>query len=98
MNRFAPLLAAATLAMAGCATAADPAGQFEIPEGAEETVRTEANGDTVTEYRVDGRLRALKVQPARGPTYYLYDRDGDGIVDDETDGVSPVYFKLFEWN
>jgi hypothetical protein len=30
--------------------------------------------------------------------YYLFDRNGDGIVDDERDGVSPVYFKLFEWN
>ena len=97
MNRFATALAAAVL-LGACATSADPVDPFQVPEGAEETIRTEANGDTVTEYRVDGRVRALKVEPARGPTYYLYDRDGDGIVDNDRDGVSPVYFKLFEWN
>ena len=90
------VVSAVALALAACATSGGPLDQ--IPEGAEEAVRTEANGDVVTEYRVDGRLRALKVVPSRGPTYYLYDRDGDGVVDGERDGVSPVYFKLFEWN
>ena len=91
-------LSSALLALAACATmpASDPA--TDIPPDAVPTTRTEANGDVVTEYRVDGRVRALKVEPSRGPTYYLYDRDGDGIVDNERDGVSPVYFKLFEWN
>lgn len=95
MHRFAAALAAA-LMLAACATYGGTPG--EIPENAVETVRTEANGDVVTEYRVDGRLRALRVEPARGATYYLFDRDGDGVVDSERDGVSPVYFKLFEWN
>ena len=37
---------------------------------------------TVTEYRVNGRLRAIKVQPDGGfPAYYLYDTDGDGRLD-----------------
>lgn len=86
---------AALLALAGCAsTGAGPEG---IPEGAVEATRTEPNGDQVTEYRVDGRLRALRVVPSRGAPYFLYDRDGDGIVDGERDGVQPVYFKLFEW-
>ncbi|MDQ3495308.1 MAG: DUF2782 domain-containing protein [Pseudomonadota bacterium] len=84
------------LLLPACATlGADSAAQ--IPPGAVETTRTESNGDVVTEFRVDGRLRALKVVPSRGPTYYLYDRDGDGIVDRERDGISPVYYKLFEW-
>ncbi|GGJ96710.1 DUF2782 domain-containing protein [Luteimonas terricola] len=95
MNRFAAALATALL-LGACATYDEPAGQ--IPEGAVETIRTEANGDVVTEYRVDGRLRALRVEPSRGATYYLFDRNGDGVVDSERDGVSPVYFKLFEWN
>ena len=38
------------------------------------------------------------LEPSRGVPYYLFDRDGDGIVDNDTDGVAPVYFKLFEWN
>ena len=40
-------------------------------------------------------LRVVKVQPKRGPAYYLQDRNGDGRPDD--DKVSPVYFKLFGW-
>src|SRR3989337_2896784 len=59
------------------------ASEGTIPEDAVETTRTEPNGDQVTEFRVDGRLRALKVVPSRGPTYYLYDRNGDGVVDEE---------------
>jgi hypothetical protein len=96
MNRFAPALAAALL-LGACATYDDDPA-MRIPEGAAETTRTEPNGDVVTEYRVDGRLRALRVEPSRGAPYYLFDRNGDGIVDNETDGVAPVYFKLFEWN
>jgi hypothetical protein len=85
---------ACALLMSACATLG---GDDDIPEDAVETTRTEPNGDQVTEFRVDGRLRALKVVPSRGPTYYLYDRNGDGVVDEERDGVQPVYFKLFEW-
>ena len=37
---------------------------------------------TVSEYRVNGRLRAIKVQPDGDvPAYYLYDTDGDGRLD-----------------
>ncbi|QDW66874.1 DUF2782 domain-containing protein [Luteimonas granuli] len=95
MHRFAFALAAALL-LGACASAGDPLEA--IPADAVATTRTEANGDIVTEYRVDGRLRALRVQPARGPEFYLFDRNGDGVVDNQRDGVSPVYFKLFEWN
>ena len=40
------------------------------------------NQSTVTEYRLGGRLRAIKVQPDGDfPPYYLYDTDGDGRLD-----------------
>jgi hypothetical protein len=91
---------ACALLLSACATlgGGSAASEDTIPEDAVETTRTEANGDQITEFRVDGRLRALKVAPSRGPTYYLYDRNGDGVVDEERDGVQPVYFKLFEWD
>ena len=95
MKRLATTLLVA-LSLGACASMGDPAA--DIPDDAVEATRTEANGDVVTEYRVDGRLRALKVTPSRGVPYYLFDRNGDGIVDEERDGVAPVYFKLFEWN
>lgn len=95
-------LALLTLAIAiclapGCATtgtADDPTADLT---GADVVTRTEANGDVISEYRVAGQLQMVKVVPARGPTYYLIDRDGDGRPDDEGP-VSPVYWKLFEWN
>ena len=83
---------AATLALAACATTSP-----DIPADAVAASRTEANGDTVTEYRVGNQLRAVKVQPARGPVYYLYDRDGDGVVDKAGDNPPQTYFELFSW-
>jgi hypothetical protein len=97
---FALVLTASMLALAagGCATTGDTAAGDppQIPIDAVATVRPQSNGDIVTEYRVAGQLRVVKVQPKRGPAYYLQDRNGDGRVDEER-GVSPVYFKLFEW-
>ncbi|MGN7727278.1 DUF2782 domain-containing protein [Luteimonas sp. 22616] len=86
------------LALSACAAlpAGDPAA--DIPPDAVPTIRTEANGDVVTEYRVAGQLRVVKVEPSRGPAYYLYDRDGDGLPDKEGDNPPQTYFKLFEWN
>lgn len=79
-------------ALAACATA----GQPRIPEGAVQNTRTEANGDTITEYRVGTELRVVHVVPARGPAYYLYDRDGDGRIDRD-DRAPMTYYKLFGW-
>jgi Protein of unknown function (DUF2782) len=89
------LLVPLLLSLGACASLGERGAEADIPAGAVETVRTEANGDRITEYRVAGQLRIVKVQPPRGPAYYLQDRNGDGRPDD--DKVSPVYFKLFEW-
>ncbi len=97
MRILTPLLA--TLLLSACATSGDglPGDNLQIPEGAEEATRTEANGDVITEYRVAGQLRMIKVVPLRGPTYYLEDRDGDGKID-PTKGDAPVtYYKLFSF-
>ena len=89
------LLALALSACATTPTSSATAG-VEIPPDAASATRLMANGDQVTEYRVAGQLRVVKVQPTRGRPYYLYDRNHDGRPDQEK-GVSPVYFKLFEW-
>ena len=88
-------LLAAMLALPACSTTGSPAA--DIPADAVPVTRTESNGDVITEYLVAGRIRAVKVVPARGPTYYLYDRDGDGIPDKAGDNPPQTYFKLFEW-
>lgn len=86
---------ACACALAGCATMGG--GEPGVPEGATETSRTEANGDTITEYRVGTQLRLVKVVPARGPVYYIEDRDGDGIVDDRDAKGPQTYYELFKW-
>ena len=89
------VLSALLLALAGCATT-DP-GAMVIPPGAEETVRVESNGDVITEYRVEGELRVVQVQPARGPTYMLYVSDGRVLSTHPGDNPPQTYFKLFGW-
>lgn len=92
-----PLLTALALSLlAACASTGAPPTP-DIPVDAEEATRTMPNGDTITEYRVAGQIRAVRVVPSRGPTYYLYDRDGDGIVDPDGDNPPQTYYKLFEW-
>ena len=82
------------LMLAACATMQpDP----EVPEDAVAATRTEANGDVVTEYRVQGQLRMVKVVPFRGPAYYLVDRDGDGKMDPLKGDAPVTYYKLYGW-
>ena len=87
------------LLLSACATMDGMAGEPEIPADAVESIRTEANGDVVAEYRVGGRIAVVKITPARGPTYYLTDTDGDGRLDRTGHGTRdvPVYFKLYGW-
>ena len=93
------LLFVLAVLVAGCAStpsANDPTAGLE---GADVTTRM-VDGDRIEEYRVQGQLHVVKVTPQRGPTYYLVDRNGDGRLDSsEGEGpVSPVMWKLFEWD
>ena len=92
-----PLSAAllATGLLAACASM--DAGDPKIPANAVETTRTESNGDVISEYRVQGQLRMVRVQPARGPVYYMIDSNDDGRLDRSKGEVSPVYYKIYGW-
>jgi hypothetical protein len=101
---FVARLAAPALAalLGACASGGDPLPPAAneaalVQEGAVAAVRTEDNGDVVTEYRVQGQLRMVKVVPVRGPTYYLVDRDGDGRMDPAKGDVPTTWFKLFSF-
>lgn len=91
--RIVTLLIASAL-LAACATAPEST----LPDNAVPVTRTESNGDTVTEYRVAGALRMVKVVPFRGATYYIYDRNGDGVINEKDAKDGPMtYYKLFSW-
>ena len=101
MNRMTTLALplSCLLAVAGCASTAGSTPADIDLANAQVAVRTEKNGDTIEDYRVAGNLRMVKVTPARGAAYYLYDSDGDGRLDKSKDNVdvSPVYWKLYGW-
>ena len=90
------MLATVLLALCACASMGD---EPPVPAGAVETTRVMENGDTVSEYRVQGQLSMVRVAPKHGPVYYLIDRNGDGRLDAPQGAgpISPVYFKLYGW-
>jgi hypothetical protein len=64
------------------------------------TIREE-RGQTIYEYRVNGQLYMVRVQPQIGPPYYFLDTKGDGIVDTRSDAPmdsSVNQWILFQWN
>ena len=93
-----PLLASMLFAAAGLAGCATGGAPVDVT-GAEVAVRDLGNGDTLEEYRVAGQLRVVKITPARGPVYYLVDKNGDGVLDSSKGegNITPVQYKLFSW-
>ena len=54
----------------------------------------------IEEYRVNGKLRYVKITPAKGKPYYMYDSNGDGVLESREDDLAnpPINrWKLFEW-
>ena len=64
-------------------------------------VRIIRKKDTVIEeYRVNGRLRFIKITPSIGYPYYMVDTDGDGILETRNDNFAnpPInQWILLEW-
>ena len=55
----------------------------------------------VAEYRVNGQLRAVRVEPDNAPPYYLIDTDEDGKVDTRANVLGEElllpHWVLFSW-
>lgn len=64
------------------------------------TIRREEK-QTVTEYRVNGRIHSIKVEPVVGPTYWLVDTTGNGFAETRFDNFHPPFaipgWVLFRW-
>jgi hypothetical protein len=62
---------------------------------------TRRGKDTIEEYRINGKLYMIKVQPSIGPPYYMIDKDGDGNMDvrksDVTREMAVPSWVLFSW-
>ncbi|MCX7556195.1 DUF2782 domain-containing protein [Xanthomonadaceae bacterium JHOS43] len=64
------------------------------------TIRKHDNGDTIEEYRQNGKISMVKITPPNGIPYTLLDTNGDGLLDRrDSDGpIGPVYYTLYRWN
>ncbi|MGH8214831.1 MAG: DUF2782 domain-containing protein [Rhodanobacteraceae bacterium] len=62
-------------------------------------VHTNANGDTVEEYRRGGRVYMVRIIPKNGVTQtYHYNSTNGGLMHDPKLGpVSPVYYDIYKW-
>ena len=75
-----------------------PPGEAIVPSV---TIRALDNGDRVEEYREGGKIYMVRVTPKHGKPYYLYDDDRNGRLDRSDAAradVSPVYWKIYEWD
>ncbi len=58
-------------------------------------------GETVQEYRIQGRLYMIKVIPDKGLEYFLIDSDGNGSLDARRSQLDPQLmipsWILFKW-
>ncbi|MDR1062988.1 MAG: DUF2782 domain-containing protein [Azoarcus sp.] len=69
---------AGLLAAAPLAAQEEPENTEPLDEEFPEVTIIKRGDDTFTEFRLRGKLYLVKVEPLRGPAYYLIDRDGKG--------------------
>lgn len=65
-----------------------------------EHVTRQQGTDTVDEYRQEGHVWMIRIQPQNGPVETFMDTTGNGRLtrDPQQGPVAPVYFSLYEWN
>ncbi|MDR2926371.1 MAG: DUF2782 domain-containing protein [Azoarcus sp.] len=59
-------------------TCAEPEGLEPLDEELPQVTVVKRGEDTVTEFRIRGKLYMVKVTPPNGASYYLVDREGTG--------------------
>jgi hypothetical protein len=78
----------------------DPQAMQQRMAASERTTRQQ-DGDTVEEYRQNGKVWAIHIVPQNGgPDSFFMDTTGTGRLsrDPQQGPVSPVYFSLYDWN
>ena len=58
---------------------------------------TPSDGERIIEYRANGRVFMVKVQPVKGPAYFLVDSDGDGSLETKRFSIKDEAFALPHW-
>lgn len=95
-----PILLACAISTAAFAADAPQPPRLPAPQHSGEEIEPEvtiiddARG-TVYEYRQNGRVYMVKIQPRHGKPYYELDTDGDGKLDTRTD--DPRNASVTQW-
>ncbi|MDE2497969.1 MAG: DUF2782 domain-containing protein [Xanthomonadaceae bacterium] len=76
-----------------------PAGRDGGRDSTNVTTRTDANGDTIEEYRRGGQVIMVRVTPRHGvtQTYKVNNSNGSLVHDPNQGPVSPVYYDIYKW-
>lgn len=88
---FAPLVLLPVLAQSGepVVTTVPPTG-LEDEDRLEPEVRILRKDDAqIHEYRLNGQLYMVKIEPAIGAPYYFVDMDGDGQLESRYNQIDP---------
>ncbi|MDO9599845.1 MAG: DUF2782 domain-containing protein [Azoarcus sp.] len=74
-----------------------PPGMTDIEEP--EVTIVKRGEDTVTEYRIRGKLYMVKVTPPHGVSYYLVDKEGSGqmVRDDSAPTLAVPMWVIKSW-
>lgn len=95
--RTAKFIAAIVLGACLMGGASAVIGQQQESVEPDVTIRQEEDR-TIREYRVNGQLYAIEIQPKAGPSYYLVDHDGDGNFErQEGDRIAVPEWVLISW-
>lgn len=74
------------------------AGTVEPPE--DQVTIIQKKETVIEEHRINGQLRYAKITPKKGKPYYLYDSNGDGVLDSRNNDLDnpPIQrWILFQW-
>lgn len=105
-THLAALVASATLALtiasapgAMAQTSSQQAQQQQQNAPEPDITTHQQDGREVQEYRVNGKLYAIRIKPPHGPAYYLVDTDGDGNFQrqDDTSRVVVPRWTIASW-
>ncbi|MDX5379375.1 MAG: DUF2782 domain-containing protein [Halomonas sp.] len=97
MNVPRRFLAVTLLALGLMALATPVLAQSSANVEPDITIRQEEDR-TIREYRINGQLYAIEIQPRQGPSYFLVDHDGDGnFVREEGDRVAVPQWVLIRF-
>ena len=61
----------------------------EEAESSGEVVIENGQAETISEFRINGQLYMIRINPQKGPPYYLVDADGDGSLETRKNDLAP---------